>query len=406
MTYFVTGATGFIGRFLVEKLLERNGQIFVLVREGSLGKLEELRLRWGQPDRVVPVIGDLASPLLGLTQDQQDELSGSIDHFFHLAAVYDMTAPDELNEQMNVGGTRNAVDLANAIDAGTLHHVSSIAAAGLYKGLFREDMFDEGQKLDHPYHRTKFESEKLARNHFQGPWRVYRPAVVVSSAPYRAAKPDLIIMALTSQAHQQVSATEGFVADWQGAGLIKPSVIKPVIVTIERSMVIKKLGKFNRIGHRITGDRTQATRGIGWEFLFVAIDDHSRIAFTQMYPDERKESAVSFVQAATEYFAKLGVTIERVITDNHLSYRKSNDVKAVIAALGATHKFIRPHCPWQNGKVERFNRTLSIEWAYRQVFTSNTDRANALAPWLEQYNTRRRHTALGGLPPISRLSPT
>ncbi|MFN8130435.1 MAG: SDR family oxidoreductase [Solirubrobacteraceae bacterium] len=179
MTYFVTGATGFIGRFLVEKLLERNGQIFVLVREGSLGKLEELRLRWGQPDRVVPVIGDLASPLLGLTQDQQDELSGSIDHFFHLAAVYDMTAPDELNEQMNVGGTRNAVDLANAIDAGTLHHVSSIAAAGLYKGLFREDMFDEGQKLDHPYHRTKFESEKLARNHFQGPWRVYRPAVVV-----------------------------------------------------------------------------------------------------------------------------------------------------------------------------------------------------------------------------------
>jgi NAD(P)-dependent dehydrogenase (short-subunit alcohol dehydrogenase family) len=179
MTYFVTGATGFIGRFLVEKLLERNGQIFVLVREGSLEKLEELRLRWGQPDRVVPVIGDLAAPRLGLTDEQQDELNGSIDHFFHLAAVYDMTAKDELNERMNVGGTRNAVDLANAVDAGTLHHVSSIAAAGLYKGLFREDMFDEGQKLDHPYHRTKFESEKLARNHFQGPWRVYRPGVVV-----------------------------------------------------------------------------------------------------------------------------------------------------------------------------------------------------------------------------------
>ncbi|WP_030529854.1 integrase core domain-containing protein, partial [Phycicoccus jejuensis] len=89
-------------------------------------------------------------------------------------------------------------------------------------------------------------------------------------------------------------------------------------------------------------------------------------------------------------------------TDNHFSYRKSNDVAAAMTALGAKHKFIRPHCPWQNGKVERFNRTLATEWAYRQVFTSNQARADALAPWLEQYNTQRRHTALGGLPPTSR----
>jgi transposase InsO family protein len=95
--------------------------------------------------------------------------------------------------------------------------------------------------------------------------------------------------------------------------------------------------------------------------------------------------------------------IARVITDNHWSYRRSVDFAAVITAIGAKHKFIKPHCPWQNGKVERFNRTLATEWAYRQVFTSNADRAAALAPWLEFYNTRRRHTALGGLPPASRL---
>jgi len=92
-----------------------------------------------------------------------------------------------------------------------------------------------------------------------------------------------------------------------------------------------------------------------------------------------------------------------VITDNHFSYRKSNDVREALTAPGAKHKFIKPHCPWQNGKVERFNRTLQVEWAYRQVFLTNVERAAALAPWLEHYNTQRRHTALGGLPPISRL---
>ena len=95
-----------------------------------------------------------------------------------------------------------------------------------------------------------------------------------------------------------------------------------------------------------------------------------------------------------------------MITDNHMSYRRSQAMRSAVAALGVRHLFIKPHCPWQNGKAERYNRTLQVEWAYRHVFTSNTDRANALAPWLNFYNTRRRHTALGGLPPISRLSPT
>ncbi|HEY5317885.1 MAG TPA: SDR family oxidoreductase [Solirubrobacteraceae bacterium] len=179
MTYFVTGATGFIGRNLVERLLERDGDVYVLVREGSLDRLERLIERWGAADRVHPVLGDLTAQRLGVSAEQIAQLEGRVDHFFHLAAVYDMTADDETNRVANVEGTRHAVELANSIHAGRFHHVSSIAAAGKYKGLFREDMFDEGQKLDHPYHRTKFESEKIARTQTKIPWRVYRPAVVV-----------------------------------------------------------------------------------------------------------------------------------------------------------------------------------------------------------------------------------
>lgn len=177
MTYFVTGATGFIGRHLVERLLERDGDVYVLVRAGSV---EALEARWGDEPRVKPVVGDITQPLLGLGDREVEALRGKqVDHFFHLAAIYDMTAEEEANRVANVEGTRNAVTLANAIGAGTFHHVSSIAAAGRFKGLFREDMFDEGQKLDHPYHRTKFESERIARTQTAGAWRVYRPAIVV-----------------------------------------------------------------------------------------------------------------------------------------------------------------------------------------------------------------------------------
>jgi NAD(P)-dependent dehydrogenase (short-subunit alcohol dehydrogenase family) len=175
MAYFVTGATGFIGRHLIERLLRREGEIYVLVREGSLPKLRE---RWGDEERIRPVVGDLAQTRLGVDHEQLPE----VEHFFHLAAVYDMTADEEANRIANVEGTRHAVELANALGAGCFHHVSSIAAAGLYKGLFREDMFDEGQKLEHPYHRTKFESEKIARDHTTAPWRVYRPAIVVGDS--------------------------------------------------------------------------------------------------------------------------------------------------------------------------------------------------------------------------------
>ncbi len=184
MTYFVTGATGFIGRHLVQVLLDRHdGDIHVLVREGSTDRLDDLTARWGHPGRVKPVIGDLSQPNLGVSDEQVAALrQAGVDHFFHLAAIYDMTADDETNESFNVGGTRNAVALANAVQAGTFHHVSSIAAAGLYKGLFREDYFDQGQKLPSAYHRTKFESEKIAREETQGPWRVYRPAIVIGNS--------------------------------------------------------------------------------------------------------------------------------------------------------------------------------------------------------------------------------
>ncbi len=184
MNYFVTGATGFIGRHLLERLLDRDGQVYVLVREGSLERLENLVERWGPAaqGRIHPVVGDLTQPRLGVSDDTVAELTGTVEHFFHLAAVYDMTADEESNRIANVEGTRHAVELANVIAAGIFHHTSSIAAAGQYKGLFREDMFDEGQRLDHPYHRTKFESEKIARAQTQMPWRVYRPAIVVGSS--------------------------------------------------------------------------------------------------------------------------------------------------------------------------------------------------------------------------------
>ncbi len=184
MNYFVTGATGFIGRNLVQRLLQREGTIYALVRAGSRGRLEELRTAWGPNGaRVVPIAGDLAQPGLGVSEEDLVTLRGDVDHFFHLAAIYDMSAGAEAQEVANVEGTRHAVELAGAIEAGCFHHVSSIAVAGLYKGEWREDMFEEAERLDtHPYFRTKHESERIVREECRRPWRVYRPGVVVGDS--------------------------------------------------------------------------------------------------------------------------------------------------------------------------------------------------------------------------------
>ncbi len=184
MSYFVTGATGFIGRNLVELLLEREGTIYVLVREGSKGRLSELRNRWGaDEDRVVGIVGDLAEPRLGVSAEDLARLEGEIDHLFHLAAIYDMTANAETQRVANVEGTRHMVQFAEAVEAGRVHMVSSIAAAGLYRGTWREDMFEEAQEVDtHPYFQTKHESEGVVRSELDRPWRVYRPGIVVGNS--------------------------------------------------------------------------------------------------------------------------------------------------------------------------------------------------------------------------------
>ena len=183
-TYFVTGATGFIGRNLVERLLDRDPEahVYVLVRDGSQERLGVLCERWGAGGRVEAVTGDLLEPRLGVSGEWIGEHRGQIDHFFHLAAIYDMTASDRRNEELNVGGTRHMLELVAALEPGLLHHVSSVAVAGSYRGRFTEEMFAEGQELPSPYHRTKYESERLVRENSTAPWRVYRPAIVVGDS--------------------------------------------------------------------------------------------------------------------------------------------------------------------------------------------------------------------------------
>lgn len=180
MNYFVTGASGFIGRFLVDRLLQRKGTVHVLVRRGSKKKLDEIGARMGWDMRRIKVVyGDLAKPRLGVVGAALKALTGKVDHFFHLAAIYDLKADAESQRVANVEGTRHAMELAAAIKVKCFHHTSSIAAAGLYPGVFREDMFEEAEGLDDPYLRTKHDSEGLVRKECPVPFRIYRPGIVV-----------------------------------------------------------------------------------------------------------------------------------------------------------------------------------------------------------------------------------
>jgi transposase InsO family protein len=196
---------------------------------------------------------------------------------------------------------------------------------------------------------------------------------------------------------------------------------KTTAVRYERSrpgelihMDVKKIGRIPDGGGWRAHGREMGSTGakrrarIGFDYVHSAVDDHSRFAYSEILTDEKGPTCAGFLARAAAAFADAGIgRIDAVMTDNHWSYTHTKDIAQVLYALGADHVLIKPHCPWQNGKVERFNRTLQIEWAYRQVFTTNEDRVAAFAPWLEHYNTDRRHSALGGRPPISRLtSPT
>src|SRR5947207_7929250 len=183
MAYFVTCATGFIGRFLVANLLKRGKPIYVLVRKSSQKKLAELCSHWGAAEeQIIAIVGDLAKKNLGISDGDAKKLAGKIDHFFHLAAIYDLKASAEAQQQANVEGTRNAVEFAKTSPAGCFRRVSSFAAAGLYDGVFREDMFEEAEDLDHPYFKTKHDAEAIVRNECKRPFRIYRPGFVVGDS--------------------------------------------------------------------------------------------------------------------------------------------------------------------------------------------------------------------------------
>jgi transposase InsO family protein len=165
---------------------------------------------------------------------------------------------------------------------------------------------------------------------------------------------------------------------------------------------IKKLGCIGRIGHRIHGDRRRGSRGIGWEFVHVAIDDHSRLGFSRVMMDERHPSAVAFLHATVAYYRALGITVKAILTDNGSCYR-SRAFRQACTVLGLKHRFTRPYRPRTNGKAERFIQTLLREWAYAKAYQHSAERTAHLGPWLHHYNWHRRHGSLEKKPPVSRL---
>jgi transposase InsO family protein len=169
---------------------------------------------------------------------------------------------------------------------------------------------------------------------------------------------------------------------------------------------VKKLGRIpDGGGWRAHGRSEQARgRGIGYDFVHAAIDDHSRVGYTEVHDNERGATCAGFAERAIAFYKSLGVTVERVITDNAWAYRRSTAFRDVLTRHGVSHRFIRPHCPWTNGKVERFNRTLATEWAYSRPWASNGERTAALTAWLNYYNLDRPHLGIRGQTPIDRIN--
>jgi transposase InsO family protein len=207
-------------------------------------------------------------------------------------------------------------------------------------------------------------------------------------------------------------STVGAVLRRLGLGRLKALDPPPPVVRYQRErpgellhMDTKKLGRIAGIGHRITGQHSGMVknRGIGWEVLHVCIDDASRLAYTELLPDEKKESAIAFLDRALAWYAGLGIAVERVMTDNGSSYR-SHAFRTRLAEAGIRHIRTRPYTPKTNGKAERFIQTSLREWAYARAYQSSAERGNAMHPWIADYNHSRPHSALGGKPPLDKLN--
>ena len=271
-----------------------------------------------------------------------------------------------------------------------------------------DGLYDRSSRPHHSPRRTPPEvAERIVacrRTHRRGPdWigaELGVPARTVSRVLRRAGVPYL--RELDPMTGEQIRSSKATAVRYERS---RPGELVHVDV--------KKLGKIPdgggwRAHGRAAANKTKdKSRRIGYDYVHSMVDDHTRLAYSEIHDDERAETCAGFLRRAAVYFAAMGITrIERVMTDNAFAYRHGHAFIDAVAQIGAKQKFIKPHCPWQNGKVERFNRTLQTEWAYRHVFTSNQHRRDALAPWLHTYNTKRRHSALGGLPPLSRVSPT
>jgi transposase InsO family protein len=243
---------------------------------------------------------------------------------------------------------------------------------------------------------------ELRRKHSRGPdWISAEsgvPARTVSRVLARHGEPRLAELdPLTGQRIRSIKATATRYEREQPGELVH--------------MDVKKLGRIpegggwraqgqSTINHRSRANKTR----VGYDYVHSLVDDCSRLAYSEVLSDEKAPTCAAFFARALDYFAAHGITrVQRLMTDNAWAYRRGSALRDLCAQHGVQQIFIKPHCPWQNGKVERLNRTLQTEWAYRQIFTSNNARAAALAPWLEHYNNQRRHSALGGLPPVSRL---
>lgn len=205
-------------------------------------------------------------------------------------------------------------------------------------------------------------------------------------------------------------STVGAVLRRLGLGRLRALDPKPPVVRYERAapgelihIDTKKLGRIDGIGHRITGDRRGQRKGIGWDLVHVCVDDASRLAYTEVLPDEKKQSACAFLTRALAFFAAHGVTVERVMTDNGSAYR-SHDFRNLCAAGGLRHIRTRPYTPRTNGKAERFIQTSLREWAYARAYRSSAERAQAMIPWIDAYNTQRPHSAIANQTPWLRLN--